>query len=345
MLNLYKPTPGLYKRPENQSLSKRAGMFSLDGKRVWVAGHRGLVGSAIVRRLQSERCELLIATSSELDLRNQAAVEAWMGQHKPQAIILAAAKVGGILANDTYPVDFLYDNLMIEANVLHAAHRTGVEKLLLLGSSCIYPKLAAQPIREDSLLTGPLEPTNEWYALAKIAGVKLCEAYRRQYGCDFISAMPTNLYGFNDNFDLMSSHVLPALMRKMHMAKTEGRNEVEIWGTGTPKREFLHVDDLADALIFLLRHYSEADTINVGSGQEVSIRELAELIADVVGFHGQFAFDASKPDGTPRKLLDTSRLSALGWSAKIGLRDGISQVYNWFEQQNAVDEQRVAARA
>ena len=310
-------------------------MFSLEGKRVWVAGHRGLVGSAVVRRLEGEACEILTAGSAELDLRNQAAVDAWMDARRPEAIIIAAAKVGGILANATYPVDFLYDNLMIEANVLHAAHRLGCEKVLLLGSSCIYPKLAPQPINEDSLLTGPLEPTNEWYALAKIAGVKLCAAYRQQHGSDFISAMPTNLYGFNDNFDLSSSHVLPALMRKMHAAKVEGRDTVEIWGTGTPRREFLHVDDLADALVFLMKHYSAPEPINVGSGQELTIRDLAQLIAEVVGFRGGFAFDASKPDGTPRKFLDTGKLHGLGWSAKVDLRTGVERVYAWFKGQCA----------
>jgi GDP-L-fucose synthase len=306
-------------------------MYFLGGKRVWVAGHRGLVGSAIMRRLATENCELLTAGHHELDLCNQSAVDGWILEHKPQVIVLSAAKVGGILANSTHPVDFLYDNLMIEANVLHAAKRVGCEKLLLLGSSCIYPKMAQQPITEDALLTGPLEPTNEWYALAKIAGVKLCAAYRQQYGCDFISAMPTNLYGFNDNFDLTSSHVLPALIHKMHVAKLEGRAEVEIWGSGNPLREFLHVDDLAEALIFLLKHYSAPDPINVGSGHELTIRDLAKLIAEVVGFKGRFVFDASKPDGTPRKFLDTSRLTALGWTAKKDLRTGVSEVYNWFE--------------
>ncbi len=308
-------------------------MFSLEGKRVWVAGHRGLVGSAVVRRLETEACDVLTAGSQELDLRNQGAVDEWMGANRPQAIIIAAAKVGGILANATYPVDFLYDNLMIEANILHAAHRLGCEKLLLLGSSCIYPKLASQPINEDSLLTGSLEPTNEWYALAKIAGVKLCAAYRQQYGSDFISAMPTNLYGFNDNFDLSSSHVLPALLRKMHTAKVERRESVEIWGTGTPRREFLHVDDLADALVFLMKNYSAPEPINVGSGQELTIRDLAHLIAEVVGFEGRFGFDASKPDGTPRKFLDTGKLNNLGWSAKIDFRSGVEKVYGWFKQQ------------
>ena len=308
-------------------------MVTIEGKRVWVAGHRGLVGGALMKRFSREDCTVLTAGHADLDLRDQAAVNAWMDRERPEIVVLAAAKVGGILANATYPVDFLYDNLMIEANVLHAAHRIGVEKLLLLGSSCIYPKMAHQPIAEASLLTGPLEETNEWYALAKIAGVKLCAAYRQQHGSDFISAMPTNLYGFGDNFDLTSSHVLPALMRKMHIAKAERRDEVEIWGTGRPLREFLHVDDLADALLFLLRHYSAPEPINVGSGDEVSIAELARLVADAVGFRGAFAFDASKPDGTPRKLLDSGRLAALGWTARKPLKDGIAEVYAWFEAQ------------
>ena len=310
-------------------------MATIAGKRVWVAGHRGLVGGALMKRFAREDCTLLTAGHAELDLRDQAAVNAWMDRNRPEIVVLAAAKVGGILANATYPVDFLYDNLMIEANVLHAAHRVGVEKLLLLGSSCIYPKLATQPIAEDSLLTGPLEETNEWYALAKIAGVKLCAAYRQQFGSDFISAMPTNLYGFGDNFDLTSSHVLPALMRKMHIGKVERRAEVEIWGTGKPLREFLHVDDLADALVFLMHHYSAPEPINIGSGDEVSIADLARLVADVVGFDGAFVFDTSKPDGTPRKLLDTSRLTTLGWTARKPLRDGIAEVYNWFKTQGA----------
>jgi len=310
-------------------------MYSLSGKRVWVAGHRGLVGSAVAPKIESEGCRLLTATHAKLDLRNQAGVNAWMEANRPDVIVLAAGKVGGILANSSYPVDFLYDNLMIETNVLHAAHTIGCEKLLLLGSSCIYPKLANQPIHESSLLTGPLEPTNEWYALAKIAGVKLCAAYREQYGRDFISAMPTNLYGFNDNFDLASSHVLPALMRKMHVAKEESRETVEVWGSGKPLREFLHVDDLADALVFLLQHYSAPEPINIGSGHELSIKALAMLIAEVVGYKGQLIFDKSKPDGTPRKLLDTSRLTALGWTAKKDLRSGISQVYEWLRTEHA----------
>jgi GDP-L-fucose synthase len=307
-------------------------MFSLEGKRVWVTGHNGLVGSAVVRRLASEHCLVLTASRSDVDLRDQSAVNAWMERHRPDAMILAAARVGGILANNNYPADFLYDNLMIEANLMQAAHRLGVGKLLFLGSSCIYPKLAPQPLREDSLLTGPLEPTNEWYAIAKIAGVKLCQAYRRQHGCDFISAMPTNLYGIGDNFDLQSSHVLPALMRRIHTAKTNNDRMVSIWGSGKPLREFLVVDDLADACVFLMRHYSEAEPINVGSGDEVSIRELATLIADVVGYYGEFQFDSSKPDGTPRKRLDLGHLTELGWKARTPFKTGLAQVYDWYQK-------------
>lgn len=287
----------------------------------------------MVNRLRDENCIILTATKAEVDLREQAAVDRWVDANRPDAIIIAAAKVGGILANDTYPADFLYDNLMIEANVVHAAKRVGVEKLLLLGSSCIYPRMAPQPITEDTLLTGPLEPTNEWYAIAKIAGVKLCQAYRRQFGCDFISAMPTNLYGIGDNFDLQTSHVVPALMSKLHAAKQGGYGEVEIWGTGAPLREFLYVNDLADACVYLLKHYSGAAPINVGSGQEISIHDLAMLISDVVGFDGRLVFDASKPDGTPRKLLDGSSLANLGWKASTPLKDGIATVYRWYCQQ------------
>ena len=304
--------------------------YGLSGKRVWVAGHRGMVGSAIVRRLASEDCEVVTADRREVDLRRQADVRAWMETTRPQAVFLAAAKVGGILANSEHPADFLYDNLMIEANVIHAAHEVGVEKLLFLGSSCIYPKLAPQPMREDALLTGPLEPTNEWYAIAKIAGIKLCQAYRRQYGDDFISAMPTNLYGPGDNFDLAGSHVLPALLRKAHAAKLEGSPTIELWGSGTPLREFLHVDDLADACLHLMRTYSQDEHVNVGTGKEISIRDLAGLVAEVVGYAGGLTFDASKPDGTPRKLLDVSKLSGLGWRARIGLRDGVADAYRWF---------------
>ncbi|CAK0766538.1 GDP-L-fucose synthase [uncultured Gammaproteobacteria bacterium] len=265
-----------------------------------------------------------------MDLTRQAAVEAWITANRPEVVVVAAARVGGILANSTYPAEFIRDNLMIEANLIDAAWRNGVAKLLFLGSSCIYPKLAPQPMAEEALLTGPLEPTNEWYAVAKIAGIKLCQAYRRQYGCDFISAQPTNLYGPGDNFDLNASHVIPALIRKLHDAKLAGAAAVEIWGTGTPLREFLHVDDLADALVFLLQHYSDAPHLNVGSGAEISIRELAQRIAEVVGFSGKFTFDASKPDGSPRKLVDVRRLRDLGWSASITLRQGLVSTYDWF---------------
>lgn len=304
--------------------------FDLAGKRVWVAGHRGMVGSALVRRLASEDIELQTASRAELDLRDPGAVRRWMAERRPQAVFVAAAKVGGILANASFPADFLFDNLMIEANLIQAAMETGVEKLLFLGSSCIYPKMAAQPITEDALLTGPLEPTNEAYAIAKIAGIKLAQAYRRQHGCDFISVMPTNLYGPGDNFDLQSSHVLPALMHKIHLAKVEGRPEVSIWGSGAPYREFLHADDLADACVHLLKVYSGEAPVNIGTGEDLRIRELAELIAEVVGYSGAFGYDASKPDGTPRKLLDVSKLRALGWSSKIGLRQGLSSTYAWF---------------
>lgn len=306
---------------------------SLKGKRVWVAGHKGMVGSAIVRRLERESCDLVTVGRDAVDLRRQAEVDEWMAAQRPDAVFLAAAKVGGILANDTYPADFLYDNLMIEANVIHAAHRLGVEKLLFLGSSCIYPKFAKQPMDESQLLTGPLEPTNEWYAIAKIAGIKLCQAYRKQHGARFISAMPTNLYGPGDNFDLEKSHVIPALIRKMHEAKEAREDAVEIWGTGKPRREFLHVDDLADALVFLMKNYDGADHINVGVGQDLSIKELAEIIRDVVGFEGELAFDPSKPDGTPRKLLDVSRLNALGWYARTSLKEGLQSTYEWYEEQ------------
>lgn len=304
--------------------------FPLAGKRVWVAGHRGMVGSALVRRLASEDCEVLTVDRDHVDLRRQDAVEEWLAQARPDVVVVAAAKVGGIHANNSRPADFLYDNLMIEANIIHGAHRTDVGKLLFLGSSCIYPKLAPQPIPESSLLTGPLEPTNEWYAIAKIAGVKLCQSYRRQYGRDFISAMPTNLYGINDNFHPDYSHVLPALMRRIHAARLEGQESVEIWGSGTPRREFLFVDDLADACVFLLRRCSGYDPINIGTGEEVQIGELARLIAGVVGYAGRFVFDASKPDGTPRKVVDTSVMAALGWRPRTGLRDGIEQTYRWY---------------
>jgi GDP-L-fucose synthase len=301
--------------------------YSLKGKRIYVAGHRGMVGSAIVRRLASEDASVLTAARSDLDLGDQRAVREWFAREKPDAVFLAAAKVGGILANDTYPADFLYDNLMIEANIIEAAHRVGVEKLMFLGSSCIYPKFAQQPIREDSLLTGPLEPTNEWYAIAKIAGLKLAQAYRRQHGHDYISAMPTNLYGSGDNYDLKGSHVLPAMIRKAHAAKLAGEDGIEIWGTGTPRREFLHVDDLADACIFLMQTYSEDEHVNVGFGEDVTILELARMVMDVVGLDGEVHCDSSKPDGTPRKLMDAGKLRNLGWTPKIELRDGIAGAY------------------
>jgi len=299
--------------------------------KIYVAGHRGLVGSAIVRRLRAEGyTTILQAARLELDLRNQEAVEAWFAAHRPEYVFLVAGTVGGILANATRPAEFIYDNLMIHATVVHAAYRSGVTKLLYLGSSCIYPRECPQPMREEHLLTGPLEPTNEPYAVAKIAGIKLCQAYRRQYGCHFISAMPTNLYGPHDNFDLESAHVLPALIRKFHEAKVAGRPTVGVWGTGTARREFLHVDDLADAGLFLMEHYDEEGPINVGTGEDLTIRELAELIQDVVGYRGEIVFDPSKPDGTPRKRLDVSRMAGAGWKPRIALREGIQQTYAWF---------------
>ncbi len=294
-----------------------------------------MVGSALVRRLARENCTVLSATRAELNLTRQADVEAWVRAQKPDAVFLAAAVVGGIVANDTRPAEFLTDNLQIQTNIIASAHETGVEKLLFLGSSCIYPRLAPQPMNEDALLTGPLEPTNQWYAIAKIAGVKQCQAYRRAYGRDFISVMPTNLYGPGDNFDLTSSHVLPALIAKAHTAKTTGADNLTLWGTGTPRREFLHVDDLADACVHLMKTYSDEGLVNVGVGADVTIRELAEMIADVVGFKGSFIFDATKPDGTPRKLLDVSRIHALGWTAKTDLRAGIAATYDWYRQNIA----------
>lgn len=303
--------------------------FALAGKRVYVAGHRGMVGGALVRRLASESCEVL-AAPREVDLREQGAVREWFAANRPDTVVLAAARVGGIHANASYPGEFLYDNLMIEANVIEAARLHGVGRLLFLGSSCIYPKFAEQPIREDSLLTGPLEPTNEWYAVAKIAGIKLCQAYRQQYGCSFISAMPTNLYGPGDNYHPENSHVLPALIRKAHEAKLAQAPSMEIWGTGTPRREFLHVDDLADACIFLLQNYDSPEPVNVGSGTDLPIAELAELVAKIVGFGGAIARDTTKPDGTPRKLMDGSRIKALGWEPRIALDEGIAQAYSDF---------------
>ena len=295
---------------------------------VYVAGHRGMVGSAIVRNLQAQGfSNIVFKNSSELDLRNQASVDAFFSDEKPDFVFLAAAKVGGILANNTYRADFLYDNLMMEANVIKASHSYGVQKMLFLGASCIYPKMCPQPIKEEYLLTGPLEPTNEPYAIAKIAGIKLAETFRHQYGCRFISAMPTNLYGPNDNYDLNNSHVLPALIRKFHEAKVNGSENVTVWGTGTPRREFLHVDDLAEACVFLMQHYDAPEWVNVGTGEDVTIGELAETVKSVVGFEGDLVFDKSKPDGTPRKLLDVSKINTLGWKAKISLREGIQGVY------------------
>ncbi|MFC0589753.1 GDP-L-fucose synthase family protein [Novosphingobium aquiterrae] len=306
-----------------------APLYSLTGKRVWVAGHRGMVGSALVRRLAEADCEVLTAERDALDLTDQRAVLGWMHNHRPQAVFLAAARVGGILANASYPVDFLRDNLLIETAVFTGAESSGVEKLLFLGSSCIYPRDAAQPIREEALLTGPLEPTNEWYALAKIAGIKLAQAYRQQYGCDYISAMPTNLYGPGDNYDLAGSHVLPALIRKVHEAKQVG-GPVQIWGTGSPLREFLYVDDCADACVHLIEHYSAMGHVNVGAGQEIAIIDLARLVMDVLGYDGELVTDPTKPDGTPRKLMDSARLAALGWSPKVSLREGIARSYAAF---------------
>lgn len=309
--------------------------YSLEGKRVWVAGHRGMVGAAVVRRLEREGCEIVTASRTEVDLTRQDEVERWTAELKPQAIIMAAAKVGGILANDTYPVDFLYDNLMIAANVTRAAHEVGVEKMLFLGSSCIYPKLAPQPLHESALLTGPLEPTNEWYAIAKIAGIKLAQAHRRQFGSHYISAMPTNLYGPGDNFDLKSSHVVPALIRKAHEARLAGASSFEIWGTGQIRREFLHVDDCADALILLLKHYDGYEHVNVGSGTDVNIEELAYLVADAVGFTGSVTKDTSKPNGTPQKLLDISHLRGMGWAPSIDLPSGLRATYRWYVENIA----------
>lgn len=314
-------------------------VFSLAGKKVWVAGHRGMVGSAIVRRLERESCEILVADRTTVDLLRQDQVERWIKSNRPEVIVIAAAKVGGILANDKFPADFLYQNLVIEANIIGTAHTCGVKKLEFLGSSCIYPKLAPQPITEDALLTGPLEPTNEWYAVAKIAGIKLCQAYRRQHGADFISAMPTNLYGPLDNFDLQSSHVLPALIRKIHAAKLNNNPTVELWGTGSVYREFMHVDDLADACVFLLKHYSAEAHINVGTGVDLTVRELAHLIADVIGYRGEFRFDTTKPDGTPRKLMDGQKLAALGWKPHIDLRSGIASTYTWYLANHAATSQ------
>lgn len=317
--------------------------FELQGKRVFVAGHRGMVGSAVVRRLAHEDCEVLTASREELDLMDQAGVRRFMAARRPDAVVMAAAKVGGILANDRFPVDFLQDNLVMQTNVIESAFRNEVGKLLFLGSSCIYPKFAPQPIAEDALLTGPLEPTNEWYAVAKIAGLKLCQAYRRQYGVDYISAMPTNLYGPGDNFDLNSSHVVPALMRKAHEAKRRGDKSLAVWGSGTPMREFLHVDDAADALVWLLKNYAGDSHVNVGSGEDITIAELARTVASVVGADVEVTFDPTKPDGTPRKLMDASRLFATGWRPRYTLRGGLEETYAWFLQHIETGDVRLGA--
>ncbi len=306
--------------------------FSLQGRRVWVAGHRGMVGAALVRRLAREACTLLTVDRSQLDLRRQAEVEAWMERERPDVVFMAAATVGGIHANDSFPARFLYDNLAIETNIIHAAQRIGVAKLVFLGSSCIYPRLAEQPMREDALLTGPLEPTNQWYAVAKIAGIKLCQAYRREYGCDYISAMPTNLYGPGDNFHPQNSHVAAALIARFARAAQDGQEEISIWGSGSPRREFLHVDDLADGLIFLLRHYSGEEHVNIGTGSDVTIRELAEMLARISGWQGRLVFDRSRPDGAPQKLMDNSRIAAMGWQPAIPLERGLQTAYDWFRQ-------------
>jgi GDP-L-fucose synthase len=308
--------------------------------KVYIAGHKGLVGSAIYRRLQKEGYTSLITkTSKEVDLRNQAAVASFFAEAKPEYVFLAAAKVGGILANSTYPAEFIYDNLMIQSNVIHQSYVHGVKKLLFLGSSCIYPKFAPQPMREERLLTGELEPTNEPYAIAKIAGIKMCQSYNRQYGTNFISVMPTNLYGPGDNFDLETSHVLPALIRKFHEAKINNRDYVELWGTGAPRREFLFVDDLADACFFLMKHYGSSEIINIGTGEDLTIQELAALVSEVVGYKGEVSWDTAKPDGTPRKLLDVSKLTALGWRAQTNLREGIERTYAWFKQNYYAESQ------
>ena len=309
--------------------------YSLSGKRVWVAGHRGMVGGAILRRLAREGCELLTVGRERVDLTRQAETEEWMAAARPQAVFLAAARVGGIHANATYPADFLYDNLAIQTNIIHAAHKIGVEKLLFLGSSCIYPRDAAQPMREDALLTGPLEPTNEWYAIAKIAGIKQCQAYRKQHGCDFISAMPTNLYGMGDNFHPENSHVPAALLRRFHEAKISSAPEVTVWGTGKPRREFMYVEDAADALVHVMRHYSADRHVNVGTGTDVSIAEFAALVRATVGYEGRLTFDPGRPDGMPRKVMDVSALKALGWTAPTSLESGLKHYYRWFLESAA----------
>jgi GDP-L-fucose synthase len=318
--------------------------YSLAGKSIWVTGHRGMVGSALVRALKARGdCRILTVPRQEVDLMDLGAVRRWMKSNRPDVVVVAAAKVGGILANDTYPADFLYDNLVISANVIHSAFEFDTEKLLYLGSSCIYPRLAEQPIVEEALLTGPLEPTNEWYAIAKIAGIKLCQAYRRQHGRNFISAMPTNLYGPNDNFDLASSHVLPALIRKIRTARVNDEPHVVLWGTGKPRREFLYVDDMADACVFLLERYDGFGHVNIGSGIDFEIGELAQLIADVVGYRGTFVYDTSKPDGMPRKLMDGAKLAAMGWRPRLDMRKGIALAHDWYVRNVAEDADKALA--
>ena len=307
-------------------------IFKIHGKKIWVAGHNGMVGKAVVRQLEKKNCEILTVDRQSLDLTVQQDVNNWLAHNKPDAIILCAAKVGGILANDSYPAEFLYQNLMIEANIIHAAYQNNVDKLLFLGSSCIYPKYAEQPMKETALLTGPLEETNEWYALAKIAGIKLCQAHRTQYGADFISAMPTNLYGPHDNFDLQSSHVLPALLRKTHEAKLNNQNEIQVWGTGEPLREFMHVDDLANAVLYSIENILPDSIYNIGSGEEISIKELVSLIQQIVGHHGEIIWDKTKPDGTQRKLMDSKKFKKYGWNNKIELLDGITNTYKCYRK-------------
>lgn len=317
--------------------------YTLRNKRIWVAGHRGLVGSALVRRLQSEGCEIVVAPRESVDLRHPDQVERWMREAKPHAVFLAAARVGGIYANDTRPAEFIYDNLMIQSNVVESSRRVGVEKLMLLGSSCIYPRLAPQPIPESALLTGALEPTNQWYAVAKIAGIKLGQAYRKQYGCDFISVMPTNLYGPGDNFDLMQSHVVPALIVKAHQAKLAQAPTMEVWGTGAVRREFLFADDAADGMVYFMQHYSDEGIVNLGCGSDVPIRDLVEQICKVVGYKGGIRFDTSRPDGTPRKMIDTSLATSLGWRARTSLQAGLEQTYRWYIDNVASEKRRAVA--
>jgi GDP-L-fucose synthase len=317
--------------------------YTLRNRKVWVAGHRGLVGSALVRRLEHEGCEIVTAPRDQVDLRRPEQLERWMRDARPQAVFLAAARVGGIYANDTRPAEFIYDNLMIQANIVEASRRFDVEKLMLLGSSCIYPRLAPQPIPEDALLTGPLEPTNQWYAVAKIAGIKLGQAYRRQYGCDFVSAMPCNLYGIGDNFDLMQSHVIPALMVKAHQAKLAHAPSMDVWGTGAVRREFLFADDAADGMVHLMQNYSSEQIVNLGPGSDVPIRDLVGSICKVVGYKGGIRFDASRPDGAPRKMLDTSFAASLGWKAKTTLQAGLEATYRWYVDHVAAEKQRAVA--